>query len=279
MQQPLIHIVSPQDNAFPSEEAHLMLMVGNHYLGFGIFQPAHMAVHALVLYPKEYVPAADWSEEVNEMMGLHPQLIQNFQKVYIVIDRPETVLIPGDYAREEIRDALVEMMFGKTCDEVYIKDLLLNGNMVNHYAVPTTLGMALNAKFPKSEWWHLHSLWLNAPQQQQDGITASFLFQQLHLTVYINGALQMLQQYHYTTTDEALYWLLRVMEQLQLNTAQTPVLVEGMIDRNSALAEKLYQYIPTLQWNETIKYKFSDEAVPYPLTMMAYMDKLFACVS
>jgi hypothetical protein len=276
---PSIHIITDEIETVDPATAHLLVQTGADFIGFVSFSPAVKRVYGWVVYQLD---ASLWPNgldaELSAIAAAHPWVHSNYQKIVLVQYAASNVLLPAILNRDEGKEQLLEMMHGPQQDQLFIKDIVLQQRLVNHYVVDGTLGALLNKRFPKGEWWHVQSLLLTQNAPGGSTVTATIRFHELQLTVSRNGQWLLLQSYPYHTPEDVLYFILNAMQQHGLSQEETTVYLQGMIDQRSALYDVLYNYLLNLQLKETLVYSFpvSDEQ---PVHLAASLDQVLTCVS
>ena len=177
------------------------------------------------------------------------------------------------------KELLLEQVIGPQQNTVLLRDIVLQQSLVNNYTVDATVAAVLNKRFPKGEWWHIQSLLLTKQAAGAVCVTATVYFNEVQVTVERNGNWLMLQSYSYQTPEDVLYYLLNVMQQLDLSQEETTVYLQGMIDQHSALYDVLYSYILNLQLKDELHYSFPTATDEHPVHLSASLDQLLACVS
>lgn len=260
-------------------DAYLLVQSGEGFLGFAAFQPVEKKVYGWVLYKADQSQStAITTEKLQEMMAANTWIGAAYKKVVLVQFSSANVLVPAILNKDEDKEILVELVYGKRKHDFFEKDFVLQQNLVNHYTVNETAGALLNAQFPQGQWWHVQSLLLTRQAARETRITATIWFNTLQLTVEKNGNWLLLQSYDYRTPEDVLYYLLNVMQQLGLSQEETTVYLQGMIDQRSALYDVLYNYILNLQLKEELLFTFPVATEEQPVHLSASLDQVLACV-
>lgn len=279
MLYPSIHIAAEEIETLEPTTAYLLVQVGADFIGFASFSPASKKVYGWVVYQLD---VSLWPNgldaELSAIAAAHPWVHSNYQKIVLVQYASTNVLLPAVLNKDDGKEQLMEMMHGPQHDQLFIKDVVLQQRLVNHYVVDGTLGALLNKRFSKGEWWHVHSLLLTQNASAETTVTATIRFQELQLAVAKNGQWLLLQSYSYHTPEDVLYFILNVMQQYGLSQEETTIYLQGMIDQRSALYDVLYNYLLNLQLKESLVYNFplSEE---HPVHLAASLDQVLTCVS
>lgn len=275
---PVIHIVEEGIEMSETSKAYLLIQVADGYIGFVSFYPGEKKVIGWLLYRREQNESASTlQEQLSEIAAAETWIHSNYQKILIVLQNRRNITIPVSLNKTEGKDALFDLMFGKRKNELYLKDIVLQQNIVNHFTVDSVIADVLNKKFPKAEWWHVHSLLLSKDASPETIITATIWLNEIHVTVEKNSQWLMLQTYIYQTPEDALYIILSAMKQLNITQEECKVVLQGMIDQRSPLFDMLQLYILNLELKQQTVFEFpvNDE---HPVHLSSSLDQILTCV-
>lgn len=280
MLHPTINIVSNEIETLDPAANYLLVQAGSDFIGFASFSPVEKRVHGWVVYQLDAVVANMQPEDkLSAIAAANTWVHSNYQKIIMVQYAPGNVLLPAILNKDEGKENLLEMALGPQQNKLYVKDIVLQQSLVNHYVVDGTLGALLNKRFPKGEWWHVQSLLLTQAAKGGSTVTVTIRFHEVQITVERNGQWLLLQSYSYHTPEDVLYHILNAMQQLELSQEETTVWLQGMIDQRSALYDVLYNYILHLQLKEELTYQFPAATDEHPVHLSASLDQVLACVS
>jgi hypothetical protein len=277
---PTIHIVSAEIESLDAASNYLLVQAGADFIGFASFSPVSKQVYGWVVYQLDAaVNNLQLEEKLSGIAAANPWVHSNYQKILLVQYAAGNVLLPAVLNRDEGKENLLELAHGPQQHQLFVKDVVVQQSLVNHYVVDGTLGALLNKRFPKGEWWHVQSLLLTQNAGGGTTVTATIRFQEVQITVEKNGQWLLLQSYHYHTPEDVLYYILNAMQQLELSQEETTVWLQGMIDQRSALYDVLYNYILNLKLKEPLVYQFPAATEEHPAHLSASLDQVLACVS
>ena len=274
MLQSSIHISDEQGISVNTSGSTLVLLLGNGYLSYSINDDIAKKVHTWNVY--NY--SGNAIDAIYALLQKHPELKNDFRNRYFITDTASCVLIPGSIADDVLSHQVLQHSIGDLLNATVLKQELPNRGAVCCFALPKVLEEYLRSNFPGIGIKHLHAEWLHAKPSTGVDIKLCFLYQQMHVCIQKEGQLLLMQQYPFETPDDALYAILNVADQLQIDLKVCPIVLEGMIDQQSALAVKLQQYLPHIVWNEPSFNQFPASAEQYPATFLAFQDRLLSCV-
>lgn len=278
LNHPVIHIVDKGIEVIDITKAYLLIHVADGFIGFVSFHPIEKKVNGwLVLKREQNETANSLQERLSEIAAAESWIHSNYQKIVIVLQHSRNITVPVSLNKEEGKKALLDLMFGKRKKELYLKDIVLQQNMANHFAVETDVADVLNKKFPKAEWWHVQSLLLSKEAASETIITATIWLSEIHITVEKNNQWLLMQTYLYQTTEDALYIILNAMKQLNITQEECKVLLHGTIDQRSPLFDMLQLYILNLELKQQTVYQFpvNDQ---HPVHLSSSLDQILTCV-
>lgn len=276
---PVIHIVEKGIEVSDTSKAYLLIQVADGFIGFVSFYPIEKKVNGWVLYRREQnETVSSLQEKLSEIAASESWIHSNYEKIQVVLQNCRNVAVPVSLNKEEGKNELFDLMFGKRKNELYLKDIVLQQNIVNHFAVESIIADVLNKKFPKAEWWHIQSLLLSKNAASETLITATIWLNEIHLTVEKNSQWLLMQTYTYQTPEDALYIILNVMKQLYITQEECKVLLQGMIDQKSPLFDMLQLYILNLELKQQTVYQLpvNDQ---HPVHLSSSLDQILTCVS
>lgn len=278
MLHPVLHIVAEEIETLEASQQYLLVQSGNGFIGFASFNPGEKKVNSWVVYQySENETAEELQQKISSISAEHSWVHTNYKKIVLVQYGAGNVLVPAELNSDMVKLRLMDMVNGHQSNAQLMRDVVLEQSLINHYAVPKTIASVLNQRFPKGDWYHVQSLLIKQKPSAQPTLTATVRFNELQLTVEKNGEWLLLQTYQFQTPEDALYYILNAMQQLQLTQEETTVILQGWIDQRSALYDTLYGYILNLQLKNELNYQFP--AGNQPVYLSASLDEVVSCVS
>lgn len=277
---PSVFIESADAKHVDTATAYLLVQTGNGFIGFASFQPAEKKVNSWVVFELEQqLSAHQLAEKLAAIAAEYPWVHTNYQKVILLQYAPLNVLVPAVLNSDGGKEELLGLMHGPQTNRVFVKDIVLQQSLVNHYMVDADIASLLNKRFTKGEWWHVQSLLLTKTASAEARITATIRFNEVQITVERNGNWLLLQSYNYHTPEDVLYHLLNTMQQFDLTQEETTIYLQGMIDQHSALYDVLYLYILNLRLKDELQFSFPPATEEHPVHLSASLDQVLVCVS
>jgi len=124
------------------------------------------------------------------------------------------------------------------------------------FAIPRSLEFMLKAKLPPYQLVHfsapiLEAIGLNTLEHNE--LLIHVQREQFEVIYAPNGKLNFFNSFHYQSKEDFIYYLLYVMEQLQLEREKTKLILVGEIEKDSAIFQTLYTYIKEVCFGEKAK--------------------------
>ncbi len=193
-------------------------------------------------------------DTLEKILVHYPWMKRPFRSVQVVIETTKFTLVPlllyDDSAQEKLLDFTVERESG----ERILSDHLQHPEVYNLYPVTESLMAQIRQNFPDSGTRHIASvmietIWINFKNR----INTKKLFLHIReenfgLVVFDGTLLHYSNAFPYKAPEDIAYFVIFVMEQLDLNPEETGAVLMGDIDRKSPLYEILFRYIRNLEF-------------------------------
>ena len=136
---------------------------------------------------------------------------------------------------------------------IYRFDVLESQQAAIVYAVPTSLNRMIEAHVSNFNWSHfafplLESIFLTVKQEAE--LYLHIQYNRFDVVYVENKQLKFFNSFNYQSVEDLIYFLLYVMEQLNLDRESIPVQLIGEFDEKSAIYEILFKYIRNVSIGE-----------------------------
>jgi hypothetical protein len=167
-------------------------------------------------------------------------------------------------------------MYGADGEELHF-DEVPQYNLVVVHAVPHGIMDALKGLQPPLVT-HVYGCGLKrtngVPAAQ--GLTVHFTNKDIRVTAIKEAQLKIAQTYYYTAPLDVVYYLLLICREHDLSQDETPLLLSGLVNEDSAMYKELYQYFSNIHfWKPASKTALQSE---YPHHFFSSLYNLAACV-
>jgi hypothetical protein len=256
-------------------EEILVFKIGKDHCCFAVTGPAGKQ-----LYELAYYTADELNESfLNQLLELHPELNQSFQKVLLCYDHLENILIPAVSFTQENVSVLLNTLHGVGNGSTIIAKPVLENESYSVYAVPKEIHGWMLSKFPTAIYSHSYDWGMKiVPNANAAGcIRVDFSTENFIAIVFKNEQLLLAQTFPYSTPDDVMYYLLKTCQQFSLSPLDVQLVLSGLIEKQSALFHELYQYFISIEFknaNWTV-----NEDNEYPLHFFAFINEIIQCES
>ncbi|HSF45579.1 MAG TPA: DUF3822 family protein, partial [Chitinophagaceae bacterium] len=212
-------------------------------------------------------------EELRELLSSHTLLQLDYRDVTVFYNSANGLLIPERYYDQDSSDRMLELIAGDTPATMPFFDALPELNLRNVYAIPTHLHEVMVAQFPRASYEHVHTGLLKKNSilnRKDDRIEVVFYPEQLIISVWLRGKLQILQCFYYETPDDITWYLLDICKQWDVDHASMPVVVSGLVEQHSALYSSIDRYFKVVHTEDR------PEAFNYDIAFDRYPEHFFS---
>lgn len=229
---------------------HLSLQISIDGFCFALFH----------LQERKYIGIGEYAIKNNSTIKLE-ELIQSvlesdtwlkgsFKSVSVSLEQPKNTLIPSALFDENQLNNYLSINTGKYQIEGATFDLLLQTETVNCYEADKDLCKLISRYHPAASFSHQTSVSIeSAAQVAYKGSTIHLQFNRtsIDLTAFKEGKLQLQNRFNYKTSEDVIYYLLYVMEQLSISQEETLLSISGNIVKDSNVYQLLYKYIKEIK--------------------------------
>jgi hypothetical protein len=215
---------------------------------------------------------------LKQLITAMPWLKNPYKSVLIAYEGKKTTLIPAPLFDLAERESYLQFNYRKGEEEVAFSDHLtpLDNHLV--FSMPALTMNAIRSHYPTVKIHHLtsvliESVWIN----YKNRINANRVFLHLrerHFDLILFDGRQMnyCNAFPFQNAEDVAYYLIFVLEQLNLNPENIYVVLLGAVERGSGVFELLSKYVRHIEFarrNESYKYSYPISQVSphsfYPL--------------
>lgn len=200
-------------------------------------------------------------------------LCQPFNKTRILLEQGKTTLVPEALFLEEEKATIFEFnVAGSVADASKLKhDYLRAANAYSIYLLPPSMETLISMYFPAANVYHhstsfIESILLkyrNTDSDKQLFVNAGA--SHIDILQIKNKKLDYYNSFLFNTTEDFMYSLVFVVEQLDLNPENVDLVLMGEIEKHSPLADLILKYIRNVQYVERsadFRYSFIFDQLP-----------------
>lgn len=182
-------------------------------------------------------------------------LKKSFNKFVVSYVNNRTTLIPKPlYKAEELKKYHL-FNFTEQEEDVYLSDYVLNLSAYNIYSIPDFIVNMFknldNVSFRHFSTALIEASLLHAKKTNALSlIDVHVLPQSFQIISIKNQTLELYNSFNYQTSEDFIYYLLFVLNQLNIKSNEAIIRLTGEVDKNSAIYDMLYKYIQTIDFCE-----------------------------
>jgi len=200
-------------------------------------------------------------------------LCQPFRGVRILLEQGKTTLVPEALFAEEEKAGIFK--FNVACDDIdasYLKhDYLKAANAYSIYYLPPEMDDLFRKFFPGAAVFHHSTSFMQSLLMKYKNTDSD---QQLFVNVgsshidilqVKNKKLDYYNSFLFNTAEDFMYYLVFVVEQLNLNPESVEVVLLGEIEKHSPLSDLVLKYIRNVHYverNADYRYSFIFDQLP-----------------
>lgn len=231
----------------------------NKYSGLEVyaFQDVsnYIVLNALL---KDLIPKIEW-------------LKNEFEQTAIIFETPVSTFIPEPlFDKQHINDYL---KFNHTVEIDYTikNDYLPLLDAENIWALPLNIFTTLSASFPQANIYHHASSLIETLLMHNKNLGAEEIVfvnvrkNWLDMVVLKGNGLLFFNSFQYKSKEDFIYYLIYVLEQLNLNPEKIDVTLIGEIDKISSVYEMTFKYVRNISFgrrNNSYNYSYVFDEIP-----------------
>ncbi|MCB9361481.1 MAG: DUF3822 family protein [Flavobacteriales bacterium] len=197
-------------------------------------------------------------------------LKQPFKSFNVAYVNHRATLIPNVLFKNDELKTYHQFNFSTQEEDVFYADKLINLPAHNVYAIPDFITNLFNP-IEKVNFLHFSSSLieasiLHAKKTANDlVIDVHILPSSFQMMVVKNQSLELYNSFPYQTSEDFIYYVLFVLNQLDIKPKDINIRLLGEVDKNSAIYEILYKYSNSITFGkrpENLKFSYAFEEIP-----------------
>lgn len=175
----------------------------------------------------------------NESILFNP----DYNQVHLIVETGRYVFVPAPLFMPQETDTYFNFQHRKEKDNIVIFNRIDKWNTVNVFSLPYAIHEALQSVFPDIVPLHQLSFVLNhAIRSAEDCLHVWVRPHDIDVVVIQQKQLKLMNSFPYSAVEDAVYYILTIFEQLNLDVEQTKIKLYQRI-KNDGLKSILSQYI------------------------------------
>lgn len=193
-----------------------------------------------------------------------------FSAINVAFVNNRSTLIPNAIFKADKLSSFHQFNFSKQEEDLFFSDQLINLSAHNVYSIPdfiTDLFSTLkNVHFKHFSSSLIESSIINAKNNKALSlIHIHILPSSFQVIVIKNQKLELYNSFIYQSSEDFIYYLLFVLDQLNINNEEASITLTGEIEKTSVIYSMLHKYIKTLVFGsrpENLNFSYIFEEIP-----------------
>ena len=236
---------------------------------------ADMPANKFTGFEAFHFPKSLSDEQLAQQIGnltQHSSILKkvDFKNVSVLFANADFTFVPSALFRKEDAEHYFHFNHQRRDGEMLYHDFIKGEDAVNIFSVPEAITLSLKNLFERFSVHHHLTALADAARYALQKQTGKSMFVHVHsesldVIVHEDRKLLLANSFPFKTVDDAVYFVLMVCAQLNINPETATVTVAGEIEKDSALSMQLQKYIRHVPFAERIKtaaftYGFNDLA-------------------
>ena len=193
---------------------------------------------------------------LKEFLEQAPLLKKTFNKVIVSYVNNRATLIPKPIYQDSELKSYHQFNFAAQEEDVFRSDYLINVSAYNVYSIPDYIIGAFD-KIENTVFHHFSTALIEASllyakkSKALSVVDVHVLPNSFQIVVIKNQTLSLYNSFNYQTSEDFIYYLLFVLNQLNIKSDEATIRLTGEVDKSSAIYDMLYKYIHTIDFCET----------------------------
>lgn len=232
------------DNTIPDSNHQLVIEIGNDELMCLSKNLLTLEIIAFELFIIEKEDKINWNKILYAFKTSSEILKYKYQEVKCFFNFDELVLIPEDMQGESAAEDYLNLIYGENIKQLLcFENVTYANHFINAYRVPKVIIDNIHQSFDNCQLGHTYSVILKEVMGRTDlhsfFIKVQFYTNRFVLGVWKLGKLQIIQSYKYFQPEDVIYYLLRIVQQFEMDALHTELELSGMIEEESDIYVKL----------------------------------------
>lgn len=237
----------------------------NRFLGLQQFRRTEIS------QPGRTAPVNGFADFLKQLLQRMPWLRNPYKAVLLAYEGKRFTLVPGPLFDPAEREGYLKLNFRGEAEEQYLSDHLTPFDSQLVFSMPGATYNAIRAVYPSVRIQHHISVLLDSISMNfKNRISANRVFLHLRekffdLVLFDGRQMSYCNSFSYLNAEDIVYYLVFVLEQLNLNPEAIHVVLLGQVDRSSGLYELMAKYVRHIEFgrrNDTFRYCSSISQLP-----------------
>ena len=252
------------DESFRPEES-------NHYSLVMEIEVKKFSYSLLDTEKNKFVGVGSFRQPFSEVINSNSWISNSFHSRRIIIANSRSTLIPSALFSQNEKQDYLDFNIERDGNDIVHHDWLENLGIYNIYCIPEQLQNNINVIFPGAKLCHvssvlIESLFVNYKNLMGAGrMFMNVRDEEFDLMIFNGKNLTYFNSFSFKAPEDLVYYVIFVMEQMNLNPEETPLVLVGQIEKKSSTYDLLFRYIRNIDFagrNEKFNYSYVLEDIP-----------------
>jgi hypothetical protein len=283
MSTPVFDIIPNDLSLIEWHDCRLVIEISPDYFYYIVLKGRDSVV-GLKYYQLSYNNNQEMVNLLEETVNEDAVLKEKLSSCSVIFNWPENCLVPSIYFNKDVNKEMLGLMHGYLNKGLMLSEKINGAEMYIVYRIPPVLDDFFQRRFSACAYYHYYTLWLDYKLKDEktitDHVSITFHPTEIIAAVFISKQLQVIQSLEYHTPEDIAWQVLNIYQRFNLKQEETPLLVGGMIDQNSAMFEELLKYFQSVELDLMPKGIIVPEQFQsFPEHFFSPLLKLALCVS
>lgn len=196
----------------------------------------------------------DWNDIFYEIKTISKLFNKNYKLVTCFFCTPESILVPEKFLTATSAEDYLNLIYGESSRmEVKYEKLIATRSFINTYRIKKSLAELLTRQFIIFQTSHVYTSLLNdvmvRRKNEEELVKLQFYNGHFIMAIFKDSKIQMIQTFPYKIAEDAMYYIIRSVQQFSINTEFAIVELSGMIDLNTDLYIQLKKVYDNIEIN------------------------------
>ncbi len=207
---------------------------------------------------------------LKEIISNNPIYKLIFKSISIAFVNNRSTLIPNAIFKEDKLDSFHQFNFSKQEEDQFFSDQLINLSAHTIYSIPDFI-IEIFKGLNNVNFKHFSSALIEKSLLQVkktkalSSIHVHVLPSSFQVIAIKDQKLELYNSFSYQSSEDFIYYLLFVLDQLNINNEEASITLTGQVEKNSTIYTILHKYIKTLNFgtrSENVKFSYIFEETP-----------------
>jgi hypothetical protein len=253
---PSLSLIDETADLKQGKRLHLQLLAGPGAFSFSLLNSEQRKFVALESYNLQNVFTSDsLVQSLDQIISGHAFLKGSFSGITFAYDSHRSTLVPEALYDADSMKSYIDFNHKTEPGDLVLSDQLKSMDTRNIYLFPGALRNLLTRFYPNVTLRHhssslLESLAMLYKNESKPKLVLHISLTHFEIIFFEGKHLRFYNTFRHQTTEDFIYYLLFVCEQLKLNPETLELVLIGEIERNSAIYSMLLKYVRNVRFGE-----------------------------